>query len=72
MTNSLNLNEYGVAELNQREMVETEGGIVPLLIAGLVVIATSCVATREVGTSTEKMIEADSTHTKDSTNVEKK
>jgi len=34
---SLNLNAYGVSEMNQQELVETNGGIIPLVIAGITV-----------------------------------
>ena len=35
---TLEINAYGVQEMNKQEMVETEGGILPLVIAAIVVV----------------------------------
>ena len=43
---TLEINAYGVQEMNKQEMVETEGGILPLVIAAIVVVgavASGCV-----------------------------
>ncbi|GHS92219.1 hypothetical protein FACS1894203_4360 [Bacteroidia bacterium] len=66
---NLDLNAYGVVEMSQQEMVDTEGG---LFLAGLIVCAvialcaTSCVnspVTIQVGSknSSQQSTEADST-----------
>jgi hypothetical protein len=55
MQNVLDLNEYGVTQMQNAEMVQTEGGIVPLLVCGALLLLAGCVAPREVGTSTDKM-----------------
>ena len=41
---TLDLNAYGVSEMNHQEMVETDGGFLPLLIiAAVAIVASSCV-----------------------------
>jgi hypothetical protein len=55
MQNVLDLNEYGVAQLQNAEMIQTEGGIVPLLVFGGLLLLTGCATLKEVGTSTDKM-----------------
>lgn len=42
------LKEFGVQELNSKELKETDGGILPLLVAGaLVLIAGGCATKKE-------------------------
>ncbi len=43
MTN-LDINAYGVQELNKQEMIQTEGGFIPLVIAAVVAatVLTAC------------------------------
>lgn len=36
--NKLEVTQFGVQELNAKEMVEVEGGIPPLIIGGLILI----------------------------------
>lgn len=35
----LNINAYGVQELNKQEMIQTEGGFLPIVIAAVVAVA---------------------------------
>jgi lactobin A/cerein 7B family class IIb bacteriocin len=37
-----NLESFGVQELNAKEVRETEGGLIPLLIIGIALLASSC------------------------------
>lgn len=39
---SLELNAYGVSEMSRQEMVETDGGLIPLLIVAAVLVVTAC------------------------------
>jgi len=46
---NLDLNAYGVQEMNHQEMVETDGGdvITALIITGIALVSSSCVTLRE-------------------------
>lgn len=39
----LDINAYGVQEMNHQEMVETEGGFLPLVVAAVVALAGTVV-----------------------------
>lgn len=47
---TLELKAYGVQEMNRQEMVETEGGVAPLLLwglgAGLSLLLSSCIGNK--------------------------
>lgn len=42
---NLDVNVMGLQEMNRNEMVETEGGLIPLLVAAVVLLATSSCVT---------------------------
>ena len=49
---NLDLNAYGVEEINVVEMKEIEGGIIPIIIIGFLVLGTSSCATYRQAMST--------------------
>lgn len=40
--NALRLNDYGVSEINQNEMLEIDGGFLPLIIVGVALLVAGC------------------------------
>ena len=68
---TLELESYGVAEISHNEMMEIEGGFLPLIIIGVALIVSSCYTTqpsRYGGANPEKSApdstSKDSTHHK--------
>ena len=55
---TLNLNEYGVAELNTREMRKTDGGVIGILIvAAACLLVGGCATTQVARKSSPKDVE---------------
>ena len=59
---NLELERLGVYSLNQKELVETEGGLIPLLIIGVALLLGGCVTTRKVMDITHDPNCSDTTH----------
>jgi hypothetical protein len=46
---NLNLNGFGVLEMNAKEMRETDGGFIPLIIAAVALVVSSCTIVHNTG-----------------------
>ncbi len=51
MTN-LTLDSYGVQEMNEGEMVNIDGGFIPLIIIGVAFLVSSCVVMKAPANAT--------------------
>lgn len=59
---TLELESFGVYSLNQKDLVETEGGIIPLLLIGAALLLGGCATTRKVMDITHDPECSDTTH----------
>ena len=48
---NLNLNECGVCEISQKEMAETNGGIIPIIICGIIITKKAAAITAACATA---------------------
>jgi hypothetical protein len=59
---ALNLVEMGLSAISEKEIQETEGGFLPLIIIGCALLLSGCVTSREALKATHLPNCTDSTH----------